>query len=151
MTGPGAKSTMIVKESIANMSAQIEKLDAASARIQANQETLQGDQSHLTVAVNHLQSKRIEDGNTSAMAPCHGKATTADNTDTITHATKHRHKLLFPTYDDTKDPLSWLNQCDQFFRIQETPEADKVFLTSFYMSGEASQWFTLLERNQGKP
>jgi hypothetical protein len=26
-----------------------------------------------------------------------------------------------------------------------------VFLTSIYISGEASQWFTLLERNQGKP
>jgi hypothetical protein len=112
---------------------------------------MQGDQSRLTVVVNRLQSGKIGDGDTSTMAPRHGKATSTDNADAITHAAKHGHKLLFPTYDDTEDPLPWLNRCDQFFRIQETPDVGKVFLVSFYMSGEASQWFSLLERNQGKP
>jgi hypothetical protein len=66
-------------------------------------------------------------------------------------ASKHGHKLLFPTFDGSEDPLPWLNRCDQFFRVQETPEEAKVFLATFYMSGEASQWYTLLERNRGKP
>jgi hypothetical protein len=102
------------------------------------------------VAVNRLQSSKIGDGDTSTMAPRHGKATSADNADVITHATNHGHKLLLPTYDGTEDPLLWLNRCDQFFHIQETPDANKVFLAPFYTSGEASQWFSLLERNQGK-
>jgi hypothetical protein len=67
------------------------------------------------------------------------------------HAAKHGHKLLFPTFDVSRDPLPWLNWCDQFFRIQETPKAGKVFLATFYMSGVASQWYTLLERNHGRP
>jgi hypothetical protein len=43
-----------VEEAITNMSAQIEKLATAFATIQVNQETLQGDQSRLMVAVNRL-------------------------------------------------------------------------------------------------
>jgi hypothetical protein len=133
------------------MTAQIEKLAAAFAGIQSNQETLQGDQSRLMVAINHLQLEKLGDVATSTVAPNHSKAATADSTDTITHAAKHDHKLLFPTYDGAEYLLPWLNRCDQFFSISETPEAGKVFLASFYVSGEASQWFTLLERNQGKP
>jgi hypothetical protein len=54
-------------------------------------------------------------------------------------------------YDCLEDPLPWLNCSDQFFRIQEMSDVGKVFLTTFYMSGEASQWYTLLEHNRGKP
>jgi hypothetical protein len=54
------------------------------------------------------------------------------------HAAKHGHKMLFPTFDSSKDPLPWLNRCDQFLRIQETPKAGKVFLATFYMFGETS-------------
>jgi hypothetical protein len=151
MTGPSFKPPSTVKEAIGNMSAQIEKLAAAFVGIQANQETLQGDNSQLTVAINCLQSEKLGDVAASANAPHHGKATVVNNVDAFTHAAKHSHKLLFPTYDGTENPLPWLNHCDQFFRIQETPKAGKVFLASFYMSGEPLQWFTLLERNQGKP
>jgi hypothetical protein len=42
-----------------------------------------------------------------------------------------------------------LNQCGQFFRIQATEDAGKVFLASFYMTGDATQWFALLEKNHG--
>jgi hypothetical protein len=54
MAGSGAKSMPTVEEAITNMSAQIKKLAAAFATIQVTQETLQGDQSCLTVAINHL-------------------------------------------------------------------------------------------------
>ncbi|XP_066391794.1 lysine-rich arabinogalactan protein 19-like [Miscanthus floridulus] len=30
------------------------------------------------------------------------------------------YKLEFPTYDGSVDPLNWLNQCEQFFRGQQT-------------------------------
>jgi hypothetical protein len=112
---------------------------------------LQGDHSRLTVAVNRLQSEKIGDITSSSPALRSGNPIPPDNTDTITHAAKHDHKLLFLTYDGSEDPLPWLNHCDQFFRIQETLDAGKVFLAALYMSGEASQWFSLLEHNQGKP
>jgi pantothenate kinase len=76
-----------------------------TADIQANQETLQSNQSRLMVAVNRLQSEKLGDVVTSAAAPHHGKATAADNTNTITHAAKHNHKLLFLTHDGAEDPL----------------------------------------------
>jgi hypothetical protein len=151
MAGSSTKSTQTMEDTITNMCAQIVKLVTTIATIQANQETLQGDQSRLTMAVTHLQSNKIGDSDSSGMAAHHGQTMPTDNTDAIAHAAKHGHKLLFPTYDGTEDPLLWLNKCDHFFRIQETPEVGKVFLVTFYMSGEASQWSTLLERIQGKP
>jgi hypothetical protein len=146
-----SKPSSSVEESLANMSAQIEKLAAAFAGFRANQETLQGDHSRFTVAVNHLQLDKIGDGTSANLASHLGKSTLPDNTNAITHATKHDHKLLFPTYDGSEDPLPWLNRCDRFFHVQGTLDAGKVFLASFYMFGEASQWFSLLELNQGKP
>jgi hypothetical protein len=67
--------------------------------------------------------------------------------DTIAHVVCHSHKLLILTYDGCEDPLPWLNKCNQFFHIQSTAEDGKVFLTTFYMTGDASQWYTLLEQN----
>jgi hypothetical protein len=66
------------------MSAQSEKLAAAFAGIQANYETLQGNHSRLTVAVNRLQSEKIRDDTSSTPASCPGKSTTPDNTDATT-------------------------------------------------------------------
>jgi hypothetical protein len=52
--------------------------------------------------VNRLQSNKLApDGDTSGQS----------NQDAITTAARHGHKLLFPTYDGTEDPLSWLNRC----------------------------------------
>jgi hypothetical protein len=53
---------------------------------------------------------------------------------------------MFPTYDG-KDLLPCLNRCGQFFMIQDTEDAGKVFLVSFYMTGDATLWFALLEKN----
>jgi hypothetical protein len=46
--------------------------------------------------------------------------------------------LLFPMYDGKEDLLPWLNRCGQFFRIQATEDTGKVFLASFYMTGDAA-------------
>lgn len=37
-------------------------------------------------------------------------------------------KLVFPSFDGKKDPLSWLNRCEQFFRAQICDEKDEVWL-----------------------
>jgi hypothetical protein len=89
------------------------------------------------MAVNRLQSDQH--------MPSASRSTPAPRRDSPATA-KYGHKLLFPTFDGTEDPLPWLNRCDQLFKIQETPEDGKVFLTS-YMTGAASQWYTLCERN----
>ncbi|CAN6204174.1 unnamed protein product [Urochloa humidicola] len=59
------------------------------------------------------------------------------------------HKLTFPTFDGREDPIGWLNRCDHFFRAQRTREADKVWLASFHMTGNAQQWYFMLERDVG--
>jgi hypothetical protein len=61
------------------------------------------------------------------------------------------HKLSFPLYDGKEDPLGWLNRCESFFRGQLTREVDKVWLASFHMTGDAQQWYYLLERDAGRP
>jgi hypothetical protein len=121
---------------------QLAELRAVIDKIAASLATVQGNQGQLTVAINRLQSEKL----------LSSEKTGASSTgDAITHAARHGHKLLFPTFDSTEDPLSWLNRCEQFFRIQETADAGKLFLATFYMTGDASQWYTLLERNHRQP
>jgi hypothetical protein len=127
-----AKST---EEQLVGIRAVIDNLAASMA-------TMQGKQGQLTVAVNRLQSNKIV---------ASGNGSGPSHQDLIATAAQHSHKLLFPTYDGKDDPLPWLNRCGQFFRIQATEDVGKVFLASFYMTGDAAQWFTLLEKNQGTP
>jgi len=61
------------------------------------------------------------------------------------------HKLRFPNYDGSDDPIGWLHKCEQFVRSQRTPEDEKVWTASFYMEGPAQQWYYRQERNQGVP
>lgn len=61
------------------------------------------------------------------------------------------HKLSFPTFDGKTDPLGWLNKCEQFFRAQHTPAADRVWLASYHLSGTAQQWYIVMERDAGEP
>jgi hypothetical protein len=46
-------------------------------------------------------------------------------------------KLEFAIYDDTVDPLNWLNQCDQFFRGQRTLASDRTWIASYHLRGTA--------------
>jgi hypothetical protein len=66
---------------------------------------MQGNQSQLTVAVNRLQSEKVESPLTNPLPTKKGKKGGAATDETIMHATKHGHKLLFPTYDGADDPL----------------------------------------------
>jgi hypothetical protein len=104
--------------------------------------SVKGNQGQFTVAVNRLQSEKLStDGDKAGQSSHNPVSTTAC----------HNHKILFPMYDWTEDPLPWLNQCTQFFRIQATEDVGKVFLASFYMTGDTAQWFTLLEKNRLMP
>ena len=61
------------------------------------------------------------------------------------------HKLRFPKYDGSDDPITWLHKGEQFFRAYGTPDHLKVPTASFYLEAAASQWYYRLEQNQGVP
>jgi hypothetical protein len=41
-------------------------------------------------------------------------------------STPHVHKLKFPIFTGTEDPLHWIHKCEQFFRAQQTSKKDRV-------------------------
>jgi hypothetical protein len=66
-------------------------------------------------------------------------------------ATPRFYKLEFPTYDDTVDPLNWLNQCEQFFRGQRTLASDRTWLASYHLTIAAQTWYFAIEQDEGMP
>ena len=54
-------------------------------------------------------------------------------------------KLEFPKYSGD-DPTEWFTRVDQFFEYQGTLETQKVSLASFYLEGEANQWWHWLRK-----
>ena len=131
--------------SASDFKTSMDKILAEITLVRDELTTLKGDQSRLTVTVNRLQTEKH-------------KAETSDGNDghrplilpppPCPHTT---HKLRFPKYDGSDDPIGWLHKCEQFFRSQRSPEDEKVWTTSFYMEGPAQQWYYCLERNQGVP
>jgi hypothetical protein len=99
------------------------------------------DQARLHVAVNNVQSNRIfADSKDKGVVGGSGGG----------GLPLASHKLCFPSYDGSTDPLAWLHRCDQFFHASRTAE-DKVWYAAFYMDGDAQSWYFRLERNQGVP
>ncbi|XP_020200029.1 uncharacterized protein [Aegilops tauschii subsp. strangulata] len=58
-------------------------------------------------------------------------------------------KLDFATYDGTEDPLSWLSQCEQFFRGKCTLSSERTWLASYHLRGAAQTWYYALEQDEG--
>lgn len=100
--------------------------------------TVKGDQSRLAVAVNHLQTEQLEMGD-------HSGSSTTDikigisHTVAATNTSTRVHKLHFSEYKGKDDPITWLHRCEQFFRSQLTPEEEKVWMASYYMTSMAQQ------------
>jgi hypothetical protein len=83
---------------------QLAELRTVVDKIAASLATVQGNKGQLTVAVNQLQNEKLLSSEKT------GGSSTGD---AVTHAARHSHKLLFPTFNGTDDPLSWLNRCRQ--------------------------------------
>jgi hypothetical protein len=75
---------------------QLRELRAIVDTLASSLTTVKGNQSQLNVAVNRLQSGKLQvDGSTSTSA----------GRDPLATAARHGHKLLFLTYDGTDDPF----------------------------------------------
>jgi hypothetical protein len=54
-------------------------------------------------------------------------------------------RLEFPRFSGD-DPTEWFNRVNQFFKFQNTPEAQKVSLASYHLEREANQWWQWLRK-----
>jgi hypothetical protein len=54
------------------------------------------------------------------------------------------HKLHFPKFDVSYDPLSWLNRCENYFCVCQTPDHKQVSYASFHLLDNAQLWYHLL-------
>jgi hypothetical protein len=50
-----------------------------------------------------------------------------------------------------RDPLNWLNHCEQFFSGQQTPPADYTWLAAYHLRGAAQTWYFTLVQDEGRP
>jgi len=61
------------------------------------------------------------------------------------------HKLDFPKFDGTGDPLPFISKCEHYFRGQRTMEEEKVWLAALNLNNAASEWYILVEKDEGTP
>jgi hypothetical protein len=114
----------------------VDGLNAVSMKMSAVDDevtAVKADQGRLHVAINTVQSKHIDVVTSSGTSGRDAPASSIDGA--VLNATSH--KLRFPKYDGSGDPLPWLHRCDQFFRAARTTEVEKVWLAAFYMEGIA--------------
>jgi hypothetical protein len=135
------------------MVAQEDRLETLSGEVAS----LKVDQGRLHVAVNKVQSSQLNHAakNDGPIGATDDEPQNVDSSQAGGMASAllnaASHKLRFPKYDGTEDPLLWLNRYDQFFRATRTPDNEKVLLAAFYMQGVTQQWYYTLEHNQGTP
>lgn len=58
-------------------------------------------------------------------------------------------RLDFLIYDGT-DPTAWISRVEQYFDLQDTPEANNVPLTAFHLAGEVNLWWLWMKKTHRK-
>jgi len=66
------------------------------------------------------------------------------------HPPKHK-KWDFPRFDDTTDPLLFVNKCESYFRQHRTMVEERVWMASYDMDDVAQLWYTQLQEDEGTP
>jgi hypothetical protein len=61
---------------------------------------------------------------------------------------QHHHNLPFPTFDGKEDHVGWLFRCESFFYNQGTPEVDKVWMATYYLTSATQLWSVMLRRDK---
>nr|GMD06310.1 Transposon Ty3-G Gag-Pol polyprotein [Ipomoea batatas] len=59
----------------------------------------------------------------------------------------HSMKLELPKFDGS-DPSGWLFRATEYFEFHDTPDAQRVRISSFTMEGKASEWYQWMKRNE---
>ncbi|CAN1122400.1 hypothetical protein LINPERPRIM_LOCUS2707, partial [Linum perenne] len=60
-------------------------------------------------------------------------------------AMRTKFKVDFPRFVGDEDPTIWICQADQYFQFYRTVDADKVFIASIFLEGEAQLWLRAMK------
>jgi hypothetical protein len=140
-----------------NISKRLDRLEELVRSISGDLHDVKQQQQGLGVAVLRLEKNSSSagdgtptDGNTAATVRPphhhrpHGMASESDAVDD--HLPASIHKIEFPKFDGTSDPMAWLNRYECYFTLRGTPEHQHVQYASFYQP-----WYHRLELNGGPP
>jgi hypothetical protein len=119
------------------LSSAVERIDLAQTQFAAAADKAAADSRQPTPPNRHYQGSRRRQGR--------------DEDDGGEDIMPTTHKLEFPKYDGTGDPLPWLNRCERYFTVRRTPEPKRVALAACYLLDDAQLWFHRLELNGGRP
>ncbi|WVZ83088.1 hypothetical protein U9M48_030268 [Paspalum notatum var. saurae] len=141
---PGKVNTL--QGAVRDGTKQVAALNLAVARVEKLQRRHTGDKSGSEVDSSDEEDSKTKQPPLKRPPPASSSGKDKEEDFFHPHA-----KLEFPVYDGTGDPLPWLNRCEAFFRVQHTPDAQRVRYASLHMSDAAQLWFTKLEHNSGTP
>ncbi|KAL9674560.1 hypothetical protein QQ045_030832 [Rhodiola kirilowii] len=73
------------------------------------------------------------------------------STEDVSNCSHHNprfSKLEFPRHNGVRDPLSWLNRCEHFFRHQRISYSEKLSLITIHLEDDAQLCFMKLTKDQ---
>jgi hypothetical protein len=142
------EEVVALKETMKEHGAQQAALESTPNRVDT---THRQQHQALNVMINHVEVAHSAPGG--GCPPPWGRRGTTDeeDDDASNDFLPIAHKLKFPKFDGTGDPLLWLNRCKQYFHICRTPEQKHVTSVAFYLLVDAQLWFHRMELNSGRP
>lgn len=117
-------------------SSHVERLEEAITAIQTQQTDFA---SKFNAVLSKLSS--IETTNNNSADSGHPRSSSRSSLDSKPHL-----KLDIPRFDGT-DTMGWIFKITQFFYYHDTPEFDRVRITSFYFDGPVPSWYQWMFNN----